>query len=250
MTRRAARRRRGALPLSLPVVAALALSLGACGDDGGASEPPTPPDGAGETTAPGPAAPDPDVDAARAGLAGYLEANRPPTPQTSTNIEGCPALDLASAQAALAEVGHGDVTLGGWGTEIEWDEYEAFGPDVLGIACGGDSDGNPNDGEVGVGLAIAAVDLAPVADDPRFEGFDSFVEATGLDGVSAVDAPEGAPPGEWSATCFPGEGCLAFWYDDGLVLAVGLLGESATQEQAQQLLQTTLPELLTTLASG
>lgn len=74
------------------------------------------------------------IAAARQGLARWLAEHRPATPQTSTNIPGCPAIELKSVQAALATIGS-TKTLEDWGTEIEWGEYVTYldmlGPQVL-----------------------------------------------------------------------------------------------------------------------
>jgi len=207
----------------------------------------TTPDDAGETTDEGSGGgvsgsegvSSADVEAARAGLAAYLEANMPATPQTSTNIPGCPAVEQAVLEDALAGAGYPGTSLGGWGTEIEWDEYEGVGQDVIGIVCGGDSDGNPNDSDFGVAAGVIAVDLKGTGAAPE----DLFGDAERTAG------PEGIG-GEVASLCQDDTFCFAAWISDDLVLGTVLNTDGATEESARTLLDATLPSVLETLAGN
>ncbi|MCK0110716.1 hypothetical protein MWU75_00975 [Ornithinimicrobium sp. F0845] len=180
-----------------------------------------------------------DVEAARAGLAAYLEANMPATPQTSTNIPGCPVIERAALEEALAGAGYPGTSLEGWGTEIEWDEYEGVGEDVIGIVCGGDSDGSPNDSDFGVAAGIIAVDL---------KGTGAVPEDI-LGDTELVPGPEGLG-GEIASLCQDDTFCLAAWISDDLVLGTVLNTDGASAESARAMLDATLPELLETLAAN
>lgn len=178
-----------------------------------------------------------DVAAARAGLARYLEANRPETPTTSTNIPGCPVLEVSVLEEQLAAVGFADTTLEGWGTEIEWNEYEDISPDLMGVACGGDSDGTPNDSDFGTAGGMVAVDLAGHTDFPTFLG------AMGL-------VTEGEETGDTVTICPEAGYCMSLWHSDGLVVGAALMAEGADEETTGTLLEAALPEALATLAQN
>ena len=124
------------------------------------------------------------VEAARAGLARWLKENRPATPLTSTDIDRCPAIELTTLTKALITVGLTD-ELQDWGTEIEWNEYEALSPDLMGIVCGGDSDGEAHRSEIGTAAGVIAVALTT---------FDKLVKdfeiELGQDGVTAAQCFE------------------------------------------------------------
>lgn len=175
-----------------------------------------------------------EVEAARAGLASYLEANRPETPQTSTNIPGCPVLDAAVLETALADADYPDTTLEGWSTEIEWSEYEELSPDLMGVVCGGDSDGDPNDSDFGTASGMVAIDLSDHTD------FDTMA---GLLGVEAAD-------GDRVAACPNPDICVALWHQDGLVIGAVLMAEGADEARVGGLLDAVLPEALSTLAAN
>ncbi|QDO87581.1 hypothetical protein FNH13_03880 [Ornithinimicrobium ciconiae] len=179
-----------------------------------------------------------DIEAARAGLARYLEANMPETPQTSTNIPGCPAIEQTVLEAALAGVGYPDTVLGGWTTEIEWDEYEDVGDDVIGIVCGGDSDGDPNNSDYGVASGIAAVDLKGTAATPDmlFPG--------------AEVQPGHAELGGEVVTMCDDDLCFALWNRDDLVIGTVLNTAGVDEASARALLDATLPTILETLATN
>src|SRR6187402_2908722 len=104
-----------------------------------------------------PRADDARVAAAREGLADWLAANKPASPSTSTDLPGCPALDLETLGDALAGVGL-DGDLGDWGTEIEWDEYEDIDRNMMGVVCEGDTDGDSHDGSFELAAGVFAVD--------------------------------------------------------------------------------------------
>lgn len=178
-----------------------------------------------------------DVEAARAGLARYLEANRPATPQESTNIPGCPAIDHTVLEGALAGAGYPDITLGGWGTEIEWDEYSDVSEDLMGIVCAGDSDGDPNDSEFGVGGGVIAVDVAG-----ELDAADLFPDVDATPGPADLG-------GDVRSMCDGTGFCVAAWHRDGLVIGTTLITEDATEDAARALLEATLPQMLETLAS-
>lgn len=260
------------------VTAALALTLAACGSDeapevieGGDQESPAEAQAAEEIVVETDAGPDSDatqdtpadpddtdaddsdadgtdgdasgeVEAARAGLARYLEANRPETPTTSTNIPGCPVLEVSLLEAQMADVGLGDTRLEGWGTEIEWNEYADFSPDLMGVACGGDSDGNPNDSDFGTAGGMVAVDLAGHTD------FATFVGAMGLDAAGLES--EGQEDGDTVTVCPEAGYCMSLWHSDGLVVGVALMADVADEETVGALLDGVLPQALTRLAGN
>lgn len=226
------------------VAAALALTLAACssGEEPDADGQPAAEAGAdsGETadaiaeTAGSDGA---DIQAARAGLATYLETNRPSTPQESTNIPGCPVIDRAVFEAALAEAGYPDSVLAGWATEIEWGEYEDIGEDVMGVACGGDTDGDPHDSDFGVASGVLAVDLAG-----------GGAAADLFPGV--VPAPAAASlGGETYSMCDGADFCVSAWHRDGFVVGAVLNTEGADEATTRALLEATLPDMLETLGT-
>ena len=178
-----------------------------------------------------------EVEAAKAGLARYLEANRPETPQTSTNIPGCPVVEVGVLEQALADVGYPDTTLGGWGTEIEWNEYEDISPDLMGVACGGDSDGNPNDSDFGTAGGMVAVDLSGHTD------FSTFLGDMGL-------TAEGDASGDTATFCPEAGLCLSLWHSDGLVIGTTLMADGADEERVGTMLDLILPDALTALAAN
>ena len=229
---------------TVAAAAALLLTLTGCGSEEG-------PGPAQEVAADAGAAEDPgtgdevgtDLQPARDGLATWLLVNRPETPQTSTSIPGCPAIAVERVEEALAAVGYPDTTLGGWATEIEWDEYEDVHPDLMGLVCGGDTDGNTNDGDWMIASGVLAVDLADLAD------FREMLPAMGLPDVTTMPTPEGFA-GEVISACTVPEFCVAFWHHDGFVVAVPLLADGADEEKATAVLVDLLPDVLTTLAEG
>lgn len=242
---------------AVAAAAALALTLTACGDDDEpevAEQDSTAQDGttqgpetrsgatgAGETTgveeADGTEAAS-ELEGARAGLARYLEANMPATPTTSTSIPGCPAVERAVMEEALAGAGYPDTSLEGWATEIEWDEYEDVGDDVIGIVCGGDSDGSPNDSHVGVAAGVVAIDLKGTGAAPE----DIFGDGERTAG------PEGLG-GKITGFCQDEEFCVAAWISDDFVLGTVLNTDGATEASARAMLESTLPTMLETLAA-
>lgn len=184
------------------------------------------------------------VTAARAGLAGWLDVNRPPTPSSSTDLVGCPAID-ADAYAELLGA-HGivvDPTDADWGTEIEWNEYEELSPEMIGIVCGGDTDGDTHDSTMSAAFGIFAVELpASVTTDDllAWSGFPlEFIAGTDGDTASACDR---------SADTF----CLGLWHRDGLVLGVTLINDAAPADDATMtaIVDATVPQLLATLAAA
>lgn len=230
------------------------LALGACstGDDGqGSPDQPSeratamsagpPPDADSETSsAPGAGV----VEAARAGLGDWLEANRGSTSEDSTPPD-CPALDAAVLEDALADAGHPDTTLAGWGTEIEWSEYEQLHPDLVGVSCGGDSDGDTEDAEFGTAAGVLAVDLAGRTT------YEEFTAALGLEGLRDVDAP-GELGGLIQTSCFPDgpDFCAALWHRDGLVVGASLIAEGVEDQAPADLLVATLPTIVDNLAAA
>lgn len=178
---------------------------------------------------------------ARAGLARWIAAHKPATPQTSTDIPGCPAIALDDVQSALAAAG-ATAPVKDWGTEVEWNEYSEIDPDLLGIACGGDSDGDSHDSDTGVAFGIAAVDLTGKGT------FTQLQSTVGVDGVTDQPAPS-LPGGTVQVAC-PDGTCIAFWHDgDGLVLAVSIIGvEGLDASTAATIIDTIGPKALQTLA--
>lgn len=244
----------------------LVLALGACGggddpeDDGNDGDAGETAQGTGGTDAgaetgtdtdeatvtqepAGPAAA--EVAAAREGLASWLDENRPETPGTTSSSPDCPAIELERLEEALGAAGYPDTALGSWGSEIEWSEYEALHPDLMGIACGGDSDGDSNDSEFGTAAGVFAADLKDKTD------FESFLAAGDITASQSVDPPEELG-GELRTHCFDDgpEFCLAIWHEDGLVLGTSLIAEGADEDAAQDLLLDVLPDVLERLAEN
>lgn len=178
--------------------------------------------------------------AAQDGLARWLAANRPATPQTSTDIPGCPAMELEVLQAALDERGLTD-PIEDWATEVEWDEYEDLDPELMGIACGGDSDGDANDsGTDGTSVGLAALDLGDV-------GWTAFLETTELSALPATTLP--SLPGDAVADCLE-DMCLVVWHaEQGLMLALMVEGPTLTAADVEEMLQDWAPGMLTALAA-
>lgn len=183
-----------------------------------------------------------EVTGARTGLAAWLEEHKPATPQTSTDIPDCPAITLERMEEALGVAGYEGTSLASWGTEIEWSEYEALHPDLMGIACGGDSDGDAHDSEFGTAGGVFAVDLADRTD------FESLLTALGVADADSVDPPEEFG-GDLRTACFDDgpEFCVAIWHSDGLVLGTSLIADGADGEAAQTMLVDVLPDLLDSL---
>lgn len=200
-------------------------------------------DTATATQPPGPAAK--EVASAQEGLGGWLAENKPETPSTTFTIPGCPAISVEQMEEAFAVAGYPDTTLGSWGTEIEWSEYEALHPDLMGIACGGDSDGDANDSDFGTAGGVLAVDLAGKSD------FESFLAAADLTDSKTVEPPKDLG-GDLRTHCFDDgpDFCVALWHEDGLVLGASLIADGADQKAAQSLLEEVLPDLLDGLAEA
>ncbi|WP_141784642.1 hypothetical protein [Ornithinicoccus hortensis] len=244
--------------------AGLVLALGACGDgedtegdagdggdpvsqtggsDGAAGSEGTDTDAATATEGADPAAE--EVAGARAGLASWLEENKPETAQTSTDIPDCPAITVERMEEALGAAGHEGVSLASWGTEIEWSEYEALHPDLMGIVCGGDSDGDTHDSEFGTASGVFAVDLAGKSD------FESLLSALDVADADSVQPPEELG-GDLRTACFE-DGppfCVAIWHSDGLVLGTSLIADDADEEAVQAMLVDLLPDVLDSLAQA
>jgi hypothetical protein len=190
------------------------------------------------------------VAAAREGLADWLAAHRPSSPSESTDLAGCPVIDLDTFERAVADVGLlGDLGgLGDWGTEVEWDEYEDIDADLMGVVCGGDTDGDSHDSSYELAAGVVAVDAGT---DAR-----AIDVLAGL-GFGALDVTEadvaGVPGGDVSAGCIvDGElhACLALWSLDGLVLGVTVWSDrrALPSDAATAVLDSVLPEMLDALA--
>jgi len=188
-----------------------------------------------------------DVAAAREGLAAWLAANKPASPSTSTDLPGCPAVDLAALEGAMADIGL-DGSLGDWGTEIEWDEYQDIDRNLMGIVCGGDTDGDAHDTDYELAAGVFAVDAG------TDERAISVIEGLGFGALDVVDADiAGVPGGELTTGCVGDGGlatCLTFWNLDGLVIGTTLWSDSQSLPEgaSQSLLEALLPTMLTTLA--
>lgn len=188
-----------------------------------------------------------DLTAARDGLAAWLKANKPASPSTSTDIPGCPAIEVDALEAAMAGAGV-PADLGDWGTEIEWSEYADIDPDLMGIVCGGDADGDAHDSDNELAAGVFAVDAGT---DERAVSIVTGFSFGALDVIDA-DIP-GIPGGTLTTGCIADEGlsaCLTFWDLDGLVVGTRLASD--TQElpdgSSQAVLEALLPEILATLA--
>jgi hypothetical protein len=182
-----------------------------------------------------------DLAGARAGLGRYLTQNRPESSQTSTDIPGCPALSQERLEDALEGIGV-STTFKDWGTEIEWNEYEELNPDLLGIACGGDSDGNANDGDTEAG--IIAVDLIDKATDKEFL---TWLKAE-MPKVS-TQKTTGIPGSTTMGSCQTIDGstaCIEVWAQDSFLIGISIMG--VDRAQTTQVLSDIIPDVITTLA--
>lgn len=186
------------------------------------------------------------VESARAGLAGWLDVNRPPTPLTSTDLAGCPAIDVAAFADVLGEHGVGidpAPASTGWGTEIEWNEYGDLSPDMIGIFCGGDTDGDPHDTPIGGGFGVFAVELV----DPATLADLAAWTTLGIEFAPGADGDEAVSCGEIGDSY-----CLALWHHDGLVLGVVLFNDVVPADEAAMptIAASLVPQILTTLGAA
>ncbi len=186
--------------------------------------------------------------AARAGLAAWLQANKPASPSTSTDLPGCPAIELETFEAAMADAGV-PAALGDWGTEIEWSEYSDIDPDLMGIVCGGDTDGDAHDSDSELAAGVFAVDAGT---DERAV---SIITGFSFGALDVIDADiAGVPGGTLTTGCLSDGGlsaCLTFWDLDGLIIGTRLLSDVSElpDGSSQVLLESALPQILATLAT-
>jgi hypothetical protein len=223
--------------------AGLVLALGACSTG---DEEPEAADQQSDETSETSAAPGAEaVAAARAGLEDWLEANQPSSTEEGAALPDCPAISVAALEEALAGAGHPDITLAGWGTEIEWSEYEQLHPDLVGFSCGGDSDGDTEDAEFGTAAGVLAVDLAGKTT------YEDFITAVGLEDLRDVEPPQKLG-GDVQTTCFPDgpDFCAAFWHRDGLVVGLTLIAEGVEAQTPADMLVRTLPRIIDNLAKA
>ena len=187
-----------------------------------------------------------DVDAARAGLASFLSDHRPASPSDSAEIAGCPAIDLARFQTALDDSAVPGGPIDGWSTEIEWDEWEAIDPDLMGIVCAGDSDGDVRDDGFRMVGGVAVIDAGS---EERALEVEQQVGFGALD-VEAADVPGG----EVMARCLDDDEvslCMAIWSHDGFVVAVVLSSDELDipDGSGTAVLEDVLDDVLSTLAA-
>lgn len=183
---------------------------------------------------------------AKAGFAAWIEVNRPATPHASTKLVGCPAVDGDELLATMGD--HGvelDVALADadWATEIEWSEYATLDEDMIGIVCGGDSDGDANDTSIAGGFGVFVVELADEVTT------DDFITWSGF----PLEFADGAN-GEVAAACadeLDERFCLAFWHRDDLVLGLMLINDAAPADDATlyALLDAVVPSALAALGA-
>ena len=179
------------------------------------------------------------IAAASAGLDRWLTTNRPATPRTSSDLPGCPAIALADLEQAFAPYGL-DAPLGDWRTEIEWDEYEDVDPDLMGLVCGGDTDGDAHDSDSEVEIALAVVDL-------QDRSWTEFADAMGIADLPSADLPRLGGSG-W-AVCEEDQ-CLAAWHaPTGLVLVLQTEGATLDAPRLAGVLDDLGPAVLDTLAA-
>ena len=187
-----------------------------------------------------------DLDAARAGLAAFLEEHRPASPSDSSEIAGCPAIDLDRFQAALDHAGLADDPIADWGTEIEWDEWSEIDAQLMSVVCAGDADGDAHDFEAQLGAGIAVIDAGTE---------ERALEVEQMVGFGALDAePASVPGGEVMATCVDWEdlaACVTVWSQDGFVVAALLRSDERDipDGAGTAVLEDVLPNVLTTLAA-
>lgn len=252
-----ARAARGLRGLALAAVATLALAACSGTDPDASTDTPGPadPTQTSPTSPDGDAGPDDDaatddpssldLDAARAGLASWLEQNRPATPSTSTNFPDCPLLESAALEEALEQAGLGSHTLGGWGAEIEWSEYSDIDPDLMGVTCGGDTDGNANDTDHEVLAGVIGVDVAGVA------APDEVIAAMLGAPATAVEGQPAGLEGSSSALCFEEMMCFAFWHQDDFLLAAAVLTDGSVTpdpESSVAVLHAVVPQMIQSLS--
>ncbi|WP_116999858.1 hypothetical protein [Desertimonas flava] len=246
--------------VAVAVTATLAAPVGVLAGSDPPSDPPSSSDPA-DASGSDPAASDPtgaadssdgagdaDLAAARAGLATWLQANRPASPSTSTDLPGCPAIELETFEAAMADAGV-SAELGGWGTEIEWSEYAGIDPDLMGIVCAGDTDGDANDSDAELAAGLFAVDAGT---DERAVRIVTGFSLGALDVIDA-DIP-GISGGTLTTGCLLDGGlsaCLTFWDLDGLIVGTSLMSDvrELPDGSSQAVLEAVLPQVLATLTT-
>ena len=189
---------------------------------------------------------DDGVEAARAGLAAYLVDHRPASPSDSSEIAGCPAIDLERFQTALDDNAVPGDPIGGWSTEIEWDEWQEIDPELMSVVCAGDADGDAHDGDVRLGAAIAVIDAGSE---------ERALEVEQMVGFGTLDAePADVPGGEVMATCVDWDGlavCVTLWSQDGFVVATLLSSDELDipDGAGTAVLEDVLDDVLVTLAA-
>jgi hypothetical protein len=140
----------------------------------------------------------------------------------------CPAIDAEAIEAALA----GDETLAGWDASIDTVDSETV------LDCGGSA------GAIDVTLKVAAFDDSVAAAD--------FVASVALpEGGSAGDLPPGeVTVGSCVDAAAAGRFCTEWWWRNGVVVGVWLLGQDVTESDAAALLVAIVPAVIDTLAGA
>lgn len=230
--------------LSIAALAALVVAAPI-----GATAAAAPPDAVAVAAVPAVVVDDDSVAAARTGLVAFLAANPPADPPEDPARQGdlavCPLLTLEQLQAAVDALGFTEPLLDFRARPLA-NSLAAIAPDLPGVVCAADVDGDSRDAEYGLYADVTVVDL----------GADTLVldyyAAVGRDRITAVVAPQ-LPGGKLYRSCSLDEGfnaCMAFWNDGGFVVAVNLWSNplEITEEQVVQLLIALYPQVIETLA--
>lgn len=239
------------------VAAALAAPVAVLAGSAPPSDPPasdaaaadsTPSDSAASASLVAESGDDADLTAAREGLAAWLKANKPASPSTSTDIAGCPAIEVDALESAMADVGL-DGSLGDWGTEIEWSEYQDIDPNLMGIVCGGDTDGDAHDLDFELAAGVIAIDAG------TDERAISVIAGVGFGALDVVDADiPGVSGGDLTTGCVNDDGlsaCLTLWSNDGMVIGTRVWSDAQELPDGASaaMLTEVLPQILATLAT-
>lgn len=185
-----------------------------------------------------------DVDAARAGLARWLDAHPIPAEDTSRTESDCPLLTAGDLATAVEDAGLGARSLDGWLAEIS---YEDGSEELLAVACGADSIGAFNDAELGDLTAVSAIDAKGVTDAYDDDDHDVAGEdlGPGPDRIGGTLAGQcGVLPGTTGSTC------MVTWTSGDFVVGLTMAGDDVTTEAAAEALSNILPTVLTNLAEA
>lgn len=161
-----------------------------------------------------------------ASLAAYVEAETAPSQ--------CPFGDASTLESAVNAAGPGQVSV----DEVEVD-IEASGMDgveIVGVICTGTT-GEEQEEAAGIGVLALGGGMSVQ---------DFLGESGAPDSEPVGPGPDGV--GEIMALCESGE-CVAYWYDENVMVAALVSTEGATVEQVTAFIEGMVPEVLATAES-